>query len=315
MSIENITVNSTKVGRSVSIQKNIIHYIDHEGDEPIILLHGLGFSLYSMRHLYKHLIDMGYRVVVVDIPGCGYSMLSADSLGSPKHMAELLQQFLKALKLESAHFYGIAEGAIYALRLAEVYPEVVRSLTLTSPGSLTRHYPFWVRQLPVNLVGEILMRFVKRKHVEKMLKWIHFNETTVTNAMVRQTYQPFERPESRLGLLYLMRDYNDNPVYNQLHKIECPINLLWGEWDCAHPIGMSEYFKKHIKQIQFKMFNNCGHILHEERPNWVAKEIHCFIQTVMAPQEEETPENAETETSEVHAHSDQSNEPKGKLDK
>ncbi|MCG8499567.1 MAG: alpha/beta hydrolase [Firmicutes bacterium] len=297
MSTENITVNSSKVGRSISIQKNIIHYVEHEGGRPVILLHGLGFSLYSMRHIYSALAEMGYHVITVDLPGCGYSMLSGDSLGSPKHMAELLHLFLKALKLEGAHFYGIAEGAIYALRLSQLYPKDVLSLTLTSPGSLTRHYPYAYRMLPSTIMGEMLVRSIKRKHIEKMLRWIFFNETVVTNAMVRQTYMPFERPECRLGLLYLLRDYNDNPVYNQLRYVACPVNLLWGEWDSAHPISMSDYFIKHIPNIQFRMFQNCGHLLHEERPHWVSKEIDGFIQQVVRPPEDGG-ENVEEEEQE-----------------
>ena len=73
MPTETITVNSPKLGRSISIQNNIIHYVEHDGGRPVVLLHGLGFSLYSMRHVYSELVGLGYRVIAVDLPGCGTS--------------------------------------------------------------------------------------------------------------------------------------------------------------------------------------------------------------------------------------------------
>ena len=68
MSVKSFWVNSPKVGYSIQILDNKIHYIEHEANgECIILLHGLGFSMFSMRNMYEELAKKDYRVFAIDL--------------------------------------------------------------------------------------------------------------------------------------------------------------------------------------------------------------------------------------------------------
>ena len=50
-----------------------LHYFEKGEGEPLLLLHGLGQSLYTFRHNIDFLAANGYRVIAPDMPGFGYS--------------------------------------------------------------------------------------------------------------------------------------------------------------------------------------------------------------------------------------------------
>lgn len=277
MSTNKITLNSNIIGQDMQILGHTLHFVESEGDKTIILVHGLGFSLYSMRNIYNNLAAGGYRVIAIDLPGCGYSAAAPKVLLSPDEMAETLHELLKALKIKSASYYAIGEGAIYTMRLCQLYPENVESLVLVSPGSITRHYPAKYRYLTFPIVGEVFIKLMKRKHIDEFLRWIMFDETSINASFQRQTYQPFMQDEAKLGLLNLLRDYQDIRVFADMSFIHCPTLILWGENDIGHPQGMCDLFLKKIEKSSEYIVPNSGHMIHEERPKLVCDIINKFF--------------------------------------
>jgi len=265
MSVTSFWVNSPKVGNSIQILKNKIHFIEHEGTDCFILLHGFGFSMFSMRNIYETLSNKGYRVIAIDLPGCGYSSMDQRQKFSIEHMADVINEFMLSKGISQAHFVGAAEGAVYSMCMAQLYPKKVKSLTLCSPGSMTNHYPFLYKQLITPMVGEILMSFLTRNTVSKFLKWIYFNKTKITPAIERQTFEPFQNKAARNWLIYLLRDYNDSAVYSHLHLINCPVVIVWGEYDAAHPVVMSQKLLKGIRKSSLELMKNVGHMTYEIR--------------------------------------------------
>ena len=265
MSVKAFWVNSPKVGNNIQILQNRIHYVEHEGQDCVILLHGLGFSMFSMRNIYEELAQKGYRVIVLDLPGCGYSTLDQRQKFTIEHMADVLAEFMNTINVEAAHFIGAAEGATYAMCISQLYPEKVKSLTLCSPGSMTNQYPFLYKQLINPMIGEIFMSMLNRQRVTSFLKWVYFNKTKITPSIERQTYEPFENRATRNWFLYLLRDYNDSAVYSHLYLVNCRVLLIWGEYDNAHPVSMSERLIKSIRRCSLETIKNVGHMAYEIR--------------------------------------------------
>jgi pimeloyl-ACP methyl ester carboxylesterase len=48
-----------------------IHYIDIGQGEPVVMLHGMTLSTYSWRNNVQALLDAGFRVILVALPGHG----------------------------------------------------------------------------------------------------------------------------------------------------------------------------------------------------------------------------------------------------
>ena len=273
MSVKSYWVNSSKIGSNIQILNNKIHYLRHEGKDCFVLLHGLGFSMFSMRNMYEELTSKGYGVIAIDLPGCGYSTMEQRQRFSIEHMADIICEFLKIMEIESAHFIGAAEGGTYAMCISQLYPSRVKSLTLCSPGSMTNQYPFWYKQLISPMIGELIMGTLTRARMSKFLRWIYFNKTKITPAIERQTYEPFENRAARNWFLYILRDYNDSAVYSHLYLINCPTLLIWGEYDSAHPLPMSERLLGSIRKSTLETIKNVGHMAYEIRATFIVDKI------------------------------------------
>ena len=75
-----------------TLQKPHLWHIQDIGTGPVILLiHGAGSTTHSWQHLVPFLTDR-YRVIMVDLPGQGFTRLGAQQRCGLDHMAEDLTQ-------------------------------------------------------------------------------------------------------------------------------------------------------------------------------------------------------------------------------
>lgn len=265
MPFQKAFLNSPEIGRHLELPDCAIHYHEQGEGPALILLHGLGFSLYTYRRVIQEL-SAHSRVVSVDLPGCGYSK-GVPGGGSVGDMADALHGFIASVsRNEPVTLLGTAEGAVYAMGLAERYPQTVSAMILESPGSLTRYYPWKWQQLLTPVLGDWLMRRISDGEMERALRWLHFDETTIHEYEVHQFIQPFRDPETGRNLLRLLRGFDSREVYRRMKEIRCPVCFVWGENDPCHPVAMSSIFTRSVSGCQFRMFRNCGHLAHEERP-------------------------------------------------
>ncbi|MGD9995812.1 MAG: alpha/beta fold hydrolase [Ilumatobacteraceae bacterium] len=100
------------------------------GDDPILLLHGLGGSRISWEPQLDGL-SLAHRVVAWDLPGYGASPplegpMSFDAL------ADAVAGIVSELGAERVHLVGISFGGMIAQYAAARHPAMVRSLTLLS---------------------------------------------------------------------------------------------------------------------------------------------------------------------------------------
>ena len=259
-------INSPELGRTVDAAGTLIHYVDDGFGPPIVLLHGLGFSLFSYRKNIPHLIR-NMRVLALDLPGCGYSTLPSGFEATPEAMARYLKAFLQGLNIEHAVICGAGEGGIYALELACRYPECVSGLVLVSPGSLTQHFPWYMKLLPNDWIGDKLVQFMGMQEMHRFLQWCYFSEISVDKYLVRQMFQPFEIKATRKSLLRLFREYDDRYVHENMGSIACPTYIIWGKDDPGRPSGMAQMYKDAIPGAHLSVLRNCGMLPHEEKPD------------------------------------------------
>src|SRR5499427_3370048 len=107
-----------------------IAYIE-QGSGPVALF-VYGVLLYGQlwRHQLAHLSDIR-RCIAVDLLAHGETEIAADQDVSVTANAKMLEQFLDALNVEQVDLVGNDSGGGIAQILAALYPQRVRSLTLT----------------------------------------------------------------------------------------------------------------------------------------------------------------------------------------
>jgi pimeloyl-ACP methyl ester carboxylesterase len=113
--------------------------VQAEGD-VVLLVHSKKTNRMIWQKNVPFLVQRGYYVVLVDLPGFGQHKVEVDSatLAHPKLYGAFLDKVLSHLKIEPhrCHVVGLALGGFGALQLATMRP-LVKSLTLVcSPGGI-----------------------------------------------------------------------------------------------------------------------------------------------------------------------------------
>jgi pimeloyl-ACP methyl ester carboxylesterase len=109
---------------------------------PVMLLHSSGSSARQWRSAMEHL-QRGYRVLAPDLVGHGASEDWGHESPSLAVEARRLEPVVRA-QGERLHLVGHSYGAAVAMKIAVMYPDTVRSLTLYEPVAfrllqLSRH--------------------------------------------------------------------------------------------------------------------------------------------------------------------------------
>jgi pimeloyl-ACP methyl ester carboxylesterase len=104
--------------------------------EPLVLLHGQGFSRRSFDPVVPALAEH-FDVIAVDLPGHGESPRQPDGRGSaPADLAVTVAELLDELGLPTAHIVGNSSGGWVALELGRL--QRARTVTALAPAGLWR---------------------------------------------------------------------------------------------------------------------------------------------------------------------------------
>ncbi len=106
---------------------------------PVLMVHGWGASIGALVPLATRLSRLGYRCIMLDLPGFGESAEPPRAWGVRDYV-EFCLAFLDAHKLDSAHYFGHSLGGRIGLMLAAEYPQRIDKMTLSNSAGL-KHQP------------------------------------------------------------------------------------------------------------------------------------------------------------------------------
>ena len=117
-----------------------MHYID-QGEGPVVLwLHGSGPGASGHSNFkgnYPAIAEAGYRSIVLDIVGFGFSDKPEDEIYTLDFFVECAAQAMDAIGVERCTVVGNSLGGAIAIGLALARPEMVEKLVLMAPGGLS----------------------------------------------------------------------------------------------------------------------------------------------------------------------------------
>jgi pimeloyl-ACP methyl ester carboxylesterase len=121
---------SSPFHRSVQTASGLISYTE-QGRGPVALfVHGVLLNGYLWRHQLAELSDIRH-CIAVDLLAHGDTEIAPDQDVSVTANARMLQEFIDALHIDQVDLVGNDSGGGIAQIFAALYPERVRSLTLT----------------------------------------------------------------------------------------------------------------------------------------------------------------------------------------
>ena len=253
-----------------------IRYIDAGRGAPVLLLHGLGASLYAWRKNIAAVAAAGFRVIAFDNRGFGLSDKPPAPYDNTAY-ARLAVALMDSLGLPSAVLIGHSMGGAIAAEVAIEYPQRVRGLVLVGSAGLGAREPLLFRVARWPVVGPTLLAFRGRGLTGRLLRSTYFDPSKVTEADVDQYYAPVALPDYGRALRGVLTQFRFTALDGRLDRIAAPTLVLWGEADRWVPIGLGRALASGITRSAFLSVAQAGHSVQEEAPDEVNRLVIRFL--------------------------------------
>ena len=264
------------------------HYLDVDGtrlrvresgskDRPaMILLHGFGSSLETWQPWAQALSDR-YRVVRLDLPGCGLS--DPDSTGdySDSRTLAILRHLMEQLEIQNAVFVGNSMGGRIAWRFAAAYPEQVSELILISPDGFASPGFAYGKPPQVPTALKLMKYFLPKAFIRPNLAAAYADPTRLSDATIDRYYDLLLATGNRAAMIDRMQQtvlVDPVPLLRQIHA---PTLLLWGEQDQLIRFSNSADYLRALPNARLVSFPHLGHVPHEEAPVESLQPLESFL--------------------------------------
>ncbi|HEY8089475.1 MAG TPA: alpha/beta fold hydrolase [Polyangiaceae bacterium] len=235
-----------------------VHY--HEaGSGPVVLfLHGSGpgaSGWSNFRHNYPYFAEHGFRVLVPDTLGYGYSSKPDGIDYTLDFLVGAVERFLGAAGVTRCAVVGNSHGGAMAIRLALRRPEVVERLVLMAPGGLEERETY----MKMDGIRSMLKAFtdpagITRDSMRRVFEKQLFDPSLVTDALLDERVQIAELQPRRV--LTSMQVPNQAA---ELDQLTCPVFALWGVNDRFCPMSGAVTIARSCKRARVLLLSECGH--------------------------------------------------------
>jgi pimeloyl-ACP methyl ester carboxylesterase len=262
------------------------HYSDTGTGKTILLfLHGYGLSSFSFYKLIENFNHSQYRIITFDLKGNGYSAKPKSSDYTIKKQAELINLFLKKIKINEVNIIGHSYGGLVSLYLNYLQQKEeldfrIKSLVLIDSPAYNTFTPLFIKVLRSKIGSYFFLKIVSPRTLSKMLIRGTFHDKKKGLREYLELYEHFfSQPDYDHTMPQIARQLipkNIKQVVSSYAKTKIPVLIIWGENDKVVDIKQGKKLHSEIEDSSFKIISNTEHVPHEEKPSEVYKLIKNF---------------------------------------
>jgi pimeloyl-ACP methyl ester carboxylesterase len=262
-----------------------LHQEQYGNGDPIVCVHGLGANIFTWRHFVTPFSQKN-KLILVDLRGFGLSPKPRTPHYSIEEHADdiyriILRDDLRDLTL-IGNSLGGAIALLVALRLSEQEPARLSKLVLIDAGAYKEYLPGYLK-LMRSFLGALVVYLAPSKLAAKfVLKASYYDKNKITKDQIRAYADPIASMEGRYALLQTSRHCipaNSDEIIAKLKDITVPTLILWGRHDSVIPLKVGELLDQDIPNSRLEVFEECGHIPQEEKPQETIASISRFMST------------------------------------
>jgi pimeloyl-ACP methyl ester carboxylesterase len=233
--------------------------------EPLLFLHGASGAPAIMPFMEE--LARRFDVLVPEHPGYGLSD-EPEWLDNIHDAAYFYLDFLKCLELDGVTVVGSSMGGWMAMEMAVRDTSRLKALVLVSPAGIAARdaEPADIFLMPPEEVVRSL--FHDPKLAEARLAEPVTPESTDVALKNRHTTARLAW-EPRL---------HDPHLSKWLHRIDVPVQIIWGEHDRILPVKLVETYRKLLPKAQVAIVKDAGHLPHAEKVREFCELVTRFVE-------------------------------------
>jgi len=270
------------------VQKLSLVYSEYGNkDNPTILfLHGFGENRHTWRFLVPKLA-IKYHLVMVDLKGFGDSPKTKDDYYSVYDQAYIINDFIKEQKLKNITLAGRSFGGGVALVVAllqedKLIEKRVDKLILIDTMSYNQNLPSMLRDLKTPILGYLGIHLLSNDYMAKeAYRYAFYNNALIPKNSIKYSSIYLSFPYAKYAYLKTVNQLVPDDIKDiekRFSEITLPTLILWGREDVAIRVDKAYRLHRAIKISSLKVFHHAGHMLQEEIPKRVNREIIKFME-------------------------------------
>ncbi len=263
---------------TLEIQGISLHYelYGNYASTPVLLISGLGGTGASWNTQLKH-FEEKYFVILSDQRGTGRTTRAEDGYTTQQLAADMVS-LIEHLGLDSVHIVGSSTGGTIAQYMALDYPEMVRSLVLSS--SFARFDAFMTREFYVRKkISKEWDRFETMSAYALFLfspRFTHNFPDKVATWVEQTSAFHLTELDRKIGLKRIdMIARHD--CYDRLKDITQPALILCGDNNHCTPLTLSEELTRKIPNAELYVFEDAGELIEIEKEEAFFQKVSTFI--------------------------------------
>ncbi|PYV67744.1 MAG: alpha/beta hydrolase [Acidobacteria bacterium] len=257
---------SSATRHSVQTASGRISYMEQGTGSVALFVHGVLLNGYLWRNQLADLSDIR-RCIAVDLLAHGDTEIAPDQDVSVTANAKMLKEFLDALNIDQVDVVGNDSGGGIAQIFAALYPERVRSLTLTDCDTHDNwppeaFKPFLAMAAAGGLRGT-LDAMLSDKSVYRSSKALgpaYEHPEELSDDSIEKYLRPLVRTEQRTRDLQRFLAAFDNKhtlaIEDRLRTLKAPTLVVWGTDDIYFDVKWSRWLADNIpgtrRRVEFK---------------------------------------------------------------
>jgi pimeloyl-ACP methyl ester carboxylesterase len=252
-------------------------------NEIVVLVHGFSTPHFVWDGMKEFLVDAGYKVLVYDHFGRGFS-----ERPSVVYDQDLYVESLKGLLdyqniSQSVHLVGYSMGGPVVGYFTQQYPDSVKSISFIAPaGFMKEDSVSRIAVMPV--VGDWFWQVFG--------KWLYFrevrNEATSSDNSVALPQSEFVKKysvqmkykgliEALLSTVRNFNFFNAKRMFDKVGDLKIPTITIWGTDDGVVPFAGSSELMQSIPHSELKIINEGKHDIAYANPSVVGNTILEFL--------------------------------------
>jgi 4,5:9,10-diseco-3-hydroxy-5,9,17-trioxoandrosta-1(10),2-diene-4-oate hydrolase len=275
--VSSVTTKAVPEGNFADIGGGLrIHYHDEGQGPAVVFLHGSGpgaSGWSNFRGNYPFLTRHGYRTIVPDTLGFGYSSKPDDVDYGMDFVAGGMRRFLDRIGIHECSLIGNSHGGAMAIKLAVDHPSLVHKLVLMAPGGLEEREVYMKMEgIRVMMKAFFSPEGITREAMRRVFGLQLFDSSRITEDIIEERFQIAETQPKRV-LSTLQVPY----LVPELGQIRCPVLGFWGAGDRFCPPSGAMTIAQSCKQARVLLLSECGHWVMVEHAELFNKQCLAFL--------------------------------------